>query len=102
MSVRPWNSRADRRFRGWNAAASPRPSLRRYLARLREAEKFAEIDPELFVDFQATRPLVSLEEGQTRPIEWPENTFFRTRIPGPMRRRRPRRRRAELPLADLH
>src|SRR4029078_8426939 len=38
--------------------------------------------PELFVDFQATRPMVSLEEGRTRRIEWPENTFFRARIPG--------------------
>ncbi|MBA3382456.1 MAG: PAC2 family protein, partial [Actinobacteria bacterium] len=34
------------------------------------------------VDFQATRPLVSLDEGQTRKIEWPENTFYRARIPG--------------------
>ena len=45
------------------------------------ARKFAEIDPELFVDFQATRPMVSLEEGRTRKIEWPENTFYRARIP---------------------
>ena len=45
------------------------------------ATKFADIDPELFVDFQATRPMVSLEEGRTRKIEWPENTFFRARIP---------------------
>ena len=27
--------------------------------------------------------MVSLEEGQTRKIEWPENTFFRAPIPGP-------------------
>ncbi len=29
--------------------------------------------------------MVSLEEGRTRRIEWPENTFFRARIPRPGR-----------------
>src|SRR5262249_6491971 len=31
---------------------------------------------------QATRPMVSLEAGSTRKIDWPENTLFRGRIPG--------------------
>ena len=38
--------------------------------------------PEGFVDFQATRPHVSLEEGLTRRIDWPENTFYRAAVPG--------------------
>jgi predicted ATP-grasp superfamily ATP-dependent carboligase len=41
-----------------------------------DAEKFADIDPEGFYDFQATRPRVSLVDGLTRKIEWPENDFF--------------------------
>ena len=53
-----------------------------YLARLWNAEKFAEIDPEGFLDFQSTRPHVSLDEGLTRRIEWPENAFYWTRAGG--------------------
>jgi proteasome assembly chaperone (PAC2) family protein len=68
-------------FRGWNDGGQAATLAAGYLARLWGARKFADIDPELFVDFQATRPLVSLDEGQTRKIEWPENTFFRARIP---------------------
>jgi len=41
-----------------------------------DAEKFADIDPEGFFDFQATRPRVSLVDGLTRHIDWPENDFF--------------------------
>ena len=68
-------------FRGWNDGGQAATLATGYLARLWGAHKFADIDPELFVDFQATRPLVSLDEGQTRQIEWPENAFFRARIP---------------------
>ena len=41
-----------------------------------------EIDPEGFVNFQSNRPHVSLDEGLTRTIDWPENAFFHARIPG--------------------
>ena len=68
-------------FRGWNDGGQAATLAAGYLARLWGARKFADIDPELFVDFQATRPMVSLDEGRTRKIEWPENTFFRARIP---------------------
>jgi proteasome assembly chaperone (PAC2) family protein len=69
-------------FRGWNDGGQAATLAAGYLARLWKGRKFADIDPELFVDFQATRPHVSLDEGQTRRIEWPENAFFRARIPG--------------------
>jgi proteasome assembly chaperone (PAC2) family protein len=69
-------------FRGWNDGGQAATLAAGYLARQWEADKFADIDPELFVDFQATRPNVSLDEGETRHIEWPENAFFRARIPG--------------------
>jgi proteasome assembly chaperone (PAC2) family protein len=68
-------------FRGWNDGGQAATLAAGYLARQWEATKFADIDPELFVDFQATRPNVSLEEGQTRKIDWPENAFYRGRIP---------------------
>ena len=69
-------------FRGWSDGGQAATLAAGFLARLWEADKFADIDPELFVDFQATRPHVSLDEGQTRRIDWPENTFYRARIPG--------------------
>ncbi|HEX4747472.1 MAG TPA: PAC2 family protein [Gaiellaceae bacterium] len=68
-------------FRGWNDGGQAATLAAGYLARRWGAEKFAEIDPELFVDFQATRPMVSLEGGRTRKIEWPENILYRARIP---------------------
>ena len=51
-------------FRGWNDGGQAATLATGYLARLWDAQKFADIDPELFVDFQATRPQVSLEEGR--------------------------------------
>src|SRR4029078_2096552 len=69
-------------FRGWNDGGQAATLAAGYLARLWGARKFAELRPELFVDFQATRPMVTLEGGRTRKIEWPENTFFSARIPG--------------------
>ena len=69
-------------FRGWNDGGQAATLATGYLARLWNAQKFADIDPELFVDFQATRPHVSLDEGAARRIDWPENAFFRARIPG--------------------
>jgi len=63
-------------FRGWNDGGQGASLAGGYLAREWQAERFADIDPENFYDFQATRPLVSLEEGETRTIEWPENAFY--------------------------
>src|SRR5205085_2866915 len=42
----------------------------------------ADIDPEEFFDFQATRPHVALVEGMTRRIDWPENAFYHARPEG--------------------
>ena len=69
-------------FRGWNDGGQAATLAAGFLARRWGARKFADIDPEAFVDFQATRPQVVLEEGRTRRIDWPENTFYRARIPG--------------------
>jgi proteasome assembly chaperone (PAC2) family protein len=63
-------------FRGWNDGAQAATLAASFLARTWTAERFADIDPEEFFDFQAVRPHVSLEEGLTRRIDWPENTFY--------------------------
>ncbi len=69
-------------FRGWNDGGQGASLAGGYLARAWDATRFAEIDPEEFYDFQATRPHVSLEEGLTRRIDWPENAFYYSRVPG--------------------
>jgi predicted ATP-grasp superfamily ATP-dependent carboligase len=68
-------------FKGWNDGGQGATLGGGYLARQWGAESFAEIDPENFYDFQSVRPLVSLEEGLTRKLEWPTNTFLHAPIP---------------------
>ena len=69
-------------FRGWNDAAESASSALRFLATQWEAEEFGAIDPEEFYDFQVTRPMVTLTEGLTRKIEWPELSFSSARLEG--------------------
>jgi proteasome assembly chaperone (PAC2) family protein len=63
-------------FRGWNDGGQGASLAIQHLVTTWDAEKFADIDPEGFFDFQATRPRVSLIDGLTRHIDWPENDFF--------------------------
>jgi proteasome assembly chaperone (PAC2) family protein len=69
-------------FRGWNDGAQGASLATSFLAQSWEARRFADLDPEEFFDFQATRPHVALEEGLTRRIDWPETVFYHGEIPG--------------------
>jgi predicted ATP-grasp superfamily ATP-dependent carboligase len=69
-------------FRGWNDGGQGASLAAGYLAKTWGADRFAEIDPEGFFDFQATRPHVKLEEGFTRRIDWPETIFYHARPAG--------------------
>jgi proteasome assembly chaperone (PAC2) family protein len=69
-------------FRGWNDGGQGASLAAGYLAKAWSAARFADVDPENFFDFQATRPHVSLDEGMTRHIEWPENAFYHAAMPG--------------------
>ena len=69
-------------FRGWNDGGQAATLAASTLVRAWSAERFADIDPEGFVDFQSTRPTVSLVDGLTRRIEWPENIFHAGAIAG--------------------
>jgi proteasome assembly chaperone (PAC2) family protein len=69
-------------FEGWNDAGDGASGAVRALIDAWNADPFAEIDPEEFYDFTATRPLVRLVEGKTRAIEWPTNTFSAASIEG--------------------
>jgi len=69
-------------FRGWNDGGQAASLAVGYLARVWEAERFADIDPEGFFDFQVTRPQVTLVDGTTRQIDWPETAFYHARPEG--------------------
>ncbi|HET7120698.1 MAG TPA: PAC2 family protein [Solirubrobacterales bacterium] len=69
-------------FRGWNDAAAAASTALTAVADSLDAERVASIDPEEFFDFQANRPTISMDEGQTRRIDWPENNLLAARVPG--------------------
>ncbi len=69
-------------FRGWNDGGQGASLAAGYLARLWDAEQIAEVDPEGFFDFQATRPHVKLVDGITRQIDWPETVFYEAHAEG--------------------
>ena len=68
-------------FKGWNDAGEAATSALTFMGAGLDAARFAVIDPEEFVDFQATRPTVRLVEGQQRAIDWPDIEVFEARVP---------------------
>jgi proteasome assembly chaperone (PAC2) family protein len=68
-------------FRGWNDAAAAASTALGSVATALDAELVASVDPEEFFDFQSTRPTISMDEGQTRRIDWPENNLYAAQIP---------------------
>jgi len=68
-------------FRGWNDAAAAASTALGAVATSLDAELVASVDPEDYFDFQSTRPTITMDEGQTRRIEWPENNVIAVRVP---------------------
>jgi proteasome assembly chaperone (PAC2) family protein len=64
-------------FTGWNDAAESATTAARYLAAAFSGEKFAEIDPEEFYNFGASRPYVRFKAGSEteREVVWPATEF---------------------------
>jgi proteasome assembly chaperone (PAC2) family protein len=82
-----WRRRPDLRspvvvaaFEGWNDAGEAATTAVRTMGEGWGAEPFADIDPEEFFDFTATRPHVQLVDGRTRSINWPQNVFSAARL----------------------
>jgi len=84
-----WERRPDRlrapalvcAFKGWNDAGESASSALTFMGAALEAERFATIDADEFLDFQATRPTVRLVDGVTRRIDWPEWEVYEARVP---------------------
>jgi len=68
-------------FRGWNDAAAAASTALTAVAGSLDAQLVAQVDPEEYFDFQSTRPTITMDEGQTRRIEWPENNVFAVHVP---------------------
>ncbi|QKJ19553.1 PAC2 family protein [Microbacterium hominis] len=64
-------------FDGWNDAGEAASSA---VAQLREAadyEPVFSVDPELYFDYQYTRPHISADADGRRTLRWPEATLYR-------------------------
>jgi proteasome assembly chaperone (PAC2) family protein len=68
-------------FRGWNDAAAAASTALTAIATSLDAQLIARIDPEDYFDFQSTRPTITMDEGRTRRIDWPENNLIAARVP---------------------
>ena len=69
-------------FRGWNDAAASASTALATIGNSLDGQLIAHLDPEEFFDFQSTRPTITLDEGQTRRVEWPENNLIAVEVPG--------------------
>jgi predicted ATP-grasp superfamily ATP-dependent carboligase len=63
-------------FRGWNDAGGAASLAAGYLRAVTDAERFAVVDPDPFIDYQQTRPSVTLVDGFVRQVEWPETEIL--------------------------
>ena len=68
-------------FEGWNDAGDAATTAARYLVDRWDAEQVADVDPEEFFDFTATRPEVRLDDEGLREIVWPATDIFAATIP---------------------
>jgi proteasome assembly chaperone (PAC2) family protein len=68
-------------FEGWNDAAEAATSVLDHLAEEFGAERFAEIDPEDYYDFQVNRPLISVGDSGVRSLTWPGAAVWSAKLP---------------------
>ena len=67
-------------FGGWNDAAEAATAAASYIGASVGAKGFAHLDPEGFYDFQATRPQISLVDGEAREVTWPTVAMSAARV----------------------
>jgi proteasome assembly chaperone (PAC2) family protein len=68
-------------FRGWNDAAAAASTALGSIAASFDSALIARVDPEDYFDFQTTRPTISMDEGQTRRVDWPANNLIAVPVP---------------------
>ena len=58
-------------FEGWNDAGEAATGAARLLAERLELEEIAAVDPELYFDYQFTRPTIQIDDDGERRLSWP-------------------------------
>jgi proteasome assembly chaperone (PAC2) family protein len=69
-------------FEGWNDAGEASSGVVAHLEIEWKASPLVALDPEDYYDFQVTRPIVELDEGMGRTINWPTTRLLYARPPG--------------------
>lgn len=69
-------------FEGWNDASEGASGAATYfLDQYGDAECFAYLEPEEFVDFHQHRPTTEIVDGNTRRLSWPATRFYAAHLP---------------------
>lgn len=68
-------------FDGWNDAGEAASGVVTALRAAQPHELVAAVDPELFFDYQYTRPALRLDGEGRRVVDWPEATLHRPQAP---------------------
>lgn len=68
-------------FDGWNDAGEAASSAVTLLREQGEYETVFSVDPELYFDYQYTRPQVAMDADGQRFMKWPETTLLRPTTP---------------------
>ena len=69
-------------FEGWNDAGEAASAAVSHLSTVWDATAIGEIDPEDYYDFQVTRPVLEVTDGQTRRLAWPTTRLAHARPAG--------------------
>lgn len=70
-------------FDGWNDAGEAASGAIEALRRSSEYDLVHSVDPELYFDYQYTRPSTRMDAEGRRQLTWPEAGLWRPRDPGP-------------------
>jgi hypothetical protein len=70
-------------FDGWNDAGEAASGAIEALRSSREYDLVHSVDPELYFDYQYTRPSTRMDAEGRRQLGWPEAGLWRPRDPGP-------------------
>ncbi|MEJ2730523.1 MAG: PAC2 family protein [Deltaproteobacteria bacterium] len=66
-------------FDGWGNALKISSGMAAYLIRAFQAQRFAELDPDVFFRYDEKRPVVLIEEGMFKTLSPPAGTFYAAR-----------------------
>jgi hypothetical protein len=69
-------------FEGWNDAGEAASGAVRTLKDALDVVPIAEVDPELYFDFQFNRPMIAADDDGVRRLEWPSATLYGPALPG--------------------